>query len=74
MNIALKLLTDLFAGREKAGLSETDGIEKKVVLMYSKYPEEPKLLCEDDQRGRPPSKRFSLPSHKVILLEETIKS
>ncbi|KAJ4923642.1 hypothetical protein JOQ06_014126, partial [Pogonophryne albipinna] len=50
-NFALKELSDSFAERQKAGSSETEKGEKKVEVVCSKHPEEPRLFCMDEERA-----------------------
>ncbi|XP_044186966.1 nuclear factor 7, brain-like [Thunnus albacares] len=71
VNFPLKELADLFAGRQKAGSSETEKGEKKVVC--SKHQEEPELFCEDEQRAVCPVCEFSLHhGHKVVPVEQAV--
>ncbi|XP_037632638.1 zinc-binding protein A33-like isoform X2 [Sebastes umbrosus] len=73
VNFALKELADSFAGRQKAGSSETEKEEKKVEVVCSKHPEEPKLFCEDEERAVCPVCEFSLhQSHKVVPVEQAV--
>ena len=48
VNFALKELADSFAERQKSGSSEAEKEVKKVEVVCSKHPEEPKLFCEDE--------------------------
>ena len=48
VNFALKELADSFVGRQKSGSSEAEKEVKKVEVVCSKHPEEPKLFCEDE--------------------------
>ncbi|XP_044187179.1 nuclear factor 7, brain-like [Thunnus albacares] len=73
VNFTLKELADSFAGRQKAGSSETEKGEKKVEVVCSKHQEEPKLFCEDEQRAVCPVCEFSLhQSHKVVPVEQAV--
>ncbi|XP_029999035.1 nuclear factor 7, brain-like [Sphaeramia orbicularis] len=51
VNFALKELAESFAGSLKVGSSETEKGEKKVEVVCSKHPEEPKLFCKDENRA-----------------------
>ncbi|XP_044187199.1 nuclear factor 7, brain-like [Thunnus albacares] len=71
VNFALRELADSFAGRQKAGSSETEKGEKEVVC--SKHQEEPKLFCEDEQRAVCPVCEFSLhQGHKLVPIEQAV--
>ncbi|XP_062274254.1 zinc-binding protein A33-like [Scomber scombrus] len=73
VNFTLKELADSFAGRQKAGSSETEKGEKKVEVVCSKHQEEPKLFCKDEQRAVCPVCEFSFhQSHKVVPVEEAV--
>ncbi|XP_062274253.1 nuclear factor 7, brain-like [Scomber scombrus] len=73
VNVSLKELADSFAGRQKAGSSETEKGEKKVEVVCSKHQEEPKLFCKDEQRAVCPVCEFSLhQSHKVVPVEQAV--
>ncbi|XP_042278479.1 nuclear factor 7, brain-like [Thunnus maccoyii] len=73
VDFALKELADSFAGRQKAGSSETEKGEKKLTVVCSKHQEEPKLFCEDEQRAVCPVCEFSLhQSHKVVPVEQAV--
>ncbi|XP_053180927.1 nuclear factor 7, brain-like [Scomber japonicus] len=73
VNFSLKELADSFAGRQKAGSSETEKGEKKVEVVCSKHQEEPKLFCKDEQRAVCPVCEFSLHhSHKVVPVEQAV--
>ncbi|XP_034004249.1 nuclear factor 7, ovary-like [Trematomus bernacchii] len=72
-NFALKELSDSFAERQKAGSSETEKGEKKVEVVCSKHPEEPRLFCMDEERAVCPGCDFSLhQSHKVVPVEQAV--
>ncbi|KAJ4920735.1 hypothetical protein JOQ06_022441 [Pogonophryne albipinna] len=72
-NFALKELSDSFAERQKAGSSETEQGEKKVEVVCSKHPEEPRLFCMDEERAVCPFCEFSLhQSHKVVPVEQAV--
>ncbi|XP_033984929.1 nuclear factor 7, ovary-like [Trematomus bernacchii] len=72
-NFALKELSDSFAERQKAGSSETEKGEKKVEVVCSKHPEEPRLFCMDEERAVCPVCDFSLhQSHKVVPVEQAV--
>ncbi|XP_067427509.1 nuclear factor 7, ovary-like [Thunnus thynnus] len=71
VNFRLKELADSFAGRKKAGSSETGKGEKEVVC--SKHHEEPKLFCKDEQRAVCPVCEVSLhQSHKLVPEEQAV--
>ncbi|XP_074494595.1 E3 ubiquitin-protein ligase TRIM35-like [Sebastes fasciatus] len=73
VNFALKELSDSFAERQKAGSSETEKEEKKVMVVCSKHQEEPKLFCKDEERALCPVCEFSLhQSHKVVPIEQAV--
>ncbi|XP_037633120.1 nuclear factor 7, brain-like [Sebastes umbrosus] len=73
VNFALKELSDSFAGRQKAGSSETEKEERKVEVVCSKHQEEPKLFCKDEERAVCPVCEFSLhQSHKVVPVEQAV--
>ncbi|XP_062273913.1 nuclear factor 7, brain-like [Scomber scombrus] len=73
VDFTLKELADSFAGRQKAGSSETVKAEKKVEVVCSKHQEEPKLFCKDEQRAVCPVCDFSLHhGHKVVPVEEAV--
>ncbi|KAJ4921893.1 hypothetical protein JOQ06_022036 [Pogonophryne albipinna] len=69
----MKELADSFAERQKAGSSETEKGEKKVEVVCSKHPEEPRLFCKDEERAVCPVCEFSLhQSHKVVPVEQAV--
>ncbi|XP_030593897.1 nuclear factor 7, brain-like [Archocentrus centrarchus] len=73
VNFALKELADSFAGRQKAGSSETEKGEKTLMSLCSKHQEEPKLFCVDEDRAVCPVCEFSLHhGHKVVPVEEAV--
>ncbi|XP_078026628.1 nuclear factor 7, brain-like [Epinephelus lanceolatus] len=73
VNFTLKELADSFAGRQKAGSSETEKGEKKVEVVCSKHQEEPRLFCMDEDRAVCPVCEFSLHhGHKVVPIEEAV--
>ncbi|XP_053180925.1 nuclear factor 7, brain-like [Scomber japonicus] len=73
VNFSLKELADSFAGRQKAGSSETEKGERKVEVVCSKHQEEPKLFCKDEQRAVCPVCEFSLHhGHKVVPVEQAV--
>uniref|UniRef100_UPI003AAEFD8E nuclear factor 7, ovary-like n=1 Tax=Centroberyx gerrardi TaxID=166262 RepID=UPI003AAEFD8E len=73
VNFALKELADSYAGRQKAGSSETDKGEKKVEVVCSKHPEDPKWFCKEEQRAVCPVCEFPLHhGHKVVPIEEAV--
>ncbi|KAF3852731.1 hypothetical protein F7725_006086 [Dissostichus mawsoni] len=73
VNFTLKELADSFAERQKAGSSETEKGEKKVGVVCSKHPEEPRLFCKDEERAVCPVCEFSLHhSHKVVPVEQAV--
>ncbi|XP_078141392.1 nuclear factor 7, ovary-like [Centroberyx gerrardi] len=72
VNFTLKELAD-YAGRQKAGSSETDKGEEKVEVVCSKHPEVPKWFCKDEQRAVCPVCEFPLHhGHKVVPIEEAV--
>ncbi|XP_042278480.1 nuclear factor 7, ovary-like [Thunnus maccoyii] len=71
VNFRLRELADSFAGRQKAGSSETEKGEEEVV--WCKHQEEPKLFCEDEQRAVCPVCEFSLHhGHKLVPVEQAV--
>uniref|UniRef100_A0A3P8SX30 Tripartite motif containing 35-12 n=1 Tax=Amphiprion percula TaxID=161767 RepID=A0A3P8SX30_AMPPE len=73
INFTLKELADSFAGRQKTGSCEAEKVEKKVEVVCSKHPEEPRLFCTDEDRAICPVCEFSLhQSHKVVLIEQAV--
>nr|XP_033476181.1 nuclear factor 7, brain-like [Epinephelus lanceolatus] len=73
VNFTLKELADSFAGRQKAGSSETEKGEKKVEVVCSKHQEEPRLFCMDEDRAVCPVCEFSLHhGHKVVPIEQAV--
>ncbi|XP_053181446.1 E3 ubiquitin-protein ligase TRIM35-like [Scomber japonicus] len=73
VNFTLKELADSFAGRLKAGSSETEKGEKKVEVVCSKHQEKPTLFCEDEQRAVCPGCEVSLHhGHNVVPVEEVV--
>ncbi|XP_074494591.1 nuclear factor 7, brain-like [Sebastes fasciatus] len=73
VNFALKELSDSFAERQKAGSSETEKEEKKVMVVCSKHQEETKLFCKDEERALCPVCEFSLhQGHKVVPIEQAV--
>ncbi|XP_067427582.1 nuclear factor 7, brain-like [Thunnus thynnus] len=73
VNFTLKELADSFAGRQKAGSSETEKGDTNLVVVCSKHQEEPKLFCKDEQRAVCPVCEFSLhQSHKVVPVEQAV--
>ncbi|XP_034085990.1 nuclear factor 7, brain-like [Gymnodraco acuticeps] len=73
VNLTLKELADSFAERQKAGSSETETGQKKVEVVCSKHPEEPRLFCKDEERAVCPVCEFSLHrSHKVVPVEQAV--
>ncbi|XP_053180924.1 nuclear factor 7, ovary-like [Scomber japonicus] len=73
VNFTLKELADSFAGRQKAGSTETEKGEKKVEVVCSKHQEEPKLFCKDEQRAVCPVCEFSLHhGHNVVPVEQAV--
>ncbi|XP_051807243.1 nuclear factor 7, ovary-like [Acanthochromis polyacanthus] len=73
INFGLKELADSFAGRQKIGSSETEKVKKKVEVVCSKHPEEPKLFCKDEDRAICPVCEFSLhQNHKVVPIEQAV--
>ncbi|XP_037633114.1 nuclear factor 7, brain-like [Sebastes umbrosus] len=73
VNFPLKELSDSFAGRQKAGSSETEKEEKKVEVVCSKHQEEPKLFYKDEEKAVCPVCEFSLhQSHKVVPVEQAV--
>ncbi|XP_071391115.1 nuclear factor 7, ovary-like [Centroberyx affinis] len=73
INFALKELADSYAGRQKAGSSETDKGEEEVQVVCSKHPEVPNLFCKKEKKAVCPVCEFSLHhGHKVVPLEEAV--
>uniref|UniRef100_A0A3P8THM1 Tripartite motif containing 35-12 n=1 Tax=Amphiprion percula TaxID=161767 RepID=A0A3P8THM1_AMPPE len=73
VNFTLKELADSFAGRQKTGSSEAEKVEKKVEVVCSKHPEEPRLFCKDEGRAVCPVCEFSLhQNHKVVPIEQAV--
>ncbi|XP_078026627.1 zinc-binding protein A33-like [Epinephelus lanceolatus] len=73
VNFTLKDLADSFAGRQKAGSSETEKGEKKEEVVCSKHQEEPRLFCMDEDRAVCPVCEFSLHhGHKVVPIEQAV--
>ncbi|XP_051807311.1 nuclear factor 7, ovary-like [Acanthochromis polyacanthus] len=73
INFGLKELADSFAGRQKPGSSEIEKVEKKVEVVCSKHPEEPKLFCKDEDRAVCTVCEFSLhQNHKVVPIEQAV--
>ncbi|XP_029295979.1 nuclear factor 7, brain-like [Cottoperca gobio] len=73
VDFALKELADCFAERLKVGSSETEKGEKKVEVLCSKHPEEPRLFCKDEDRVLCPVCEFSLhQSHTVVPVEQAV--
>ncbi|XP_037624602.1 zinc-binding protein A33-like [Sebastes umbrosus] len=73
VNFALKELSDSFAGRQKAGSSETEKEEKKEEVVCDKHPEVPYWFCEDEDKAVCPVCEFSLhQSHKVVPVEQAV--
>ncbi|XP_074494589.1 zinc-binding protein A33-like [Sebastes fasciatus] len=72
VNFALKELSDSFAERQKAGSSEREKEEKKVMVVC-KHQEETKLFCKDEERALCPVCEFSLhQGHKVVPIEQAV--
>ncbi|XP_030579025.1 nuclear factor 7, brain-like [Archocentrus centrarchus] len=73
VNFALKELADSFAGRQKAGSSETEKGEKTLMSVCSKHQEEPKLFCVDEDRAVCTVCDFPHQhGHKVVPVEEAV--
>ncbi|XP_033985663.1 nuclear factor 7, brain-like [Trematomus bernacchii] len=73
VNFAMKELADSFAERQKARSSETEKGEKKVDVVCSKHPEQPRLFCKDEERAVCPVCEFSLhQSHEVVPVEQAV--
>ncbi|XP_049434534.1 nuclear factor 7, brain-like [Epinephelus fuscoguttatus] len=73
VNFTLKELADSFAGRQKAGSSETEKGEKKEEVVCSKHQDETKLFCKDEDRAVCPVCEFSLHhGHKVVPIEQAV--
>ncbi|XP_033476181.2 E3 ubiquitin-protein ligase TRIM35-like [Epinephelus lanceolatus] len=73
VNFALRQLADSFAGRQKAGSSETEKGEKKVEVVCSKHQDEPRLFCENEDRAV--CHVCEIPhhvGHKVVPIEEAV--
>ncbi|XP_030579023.1 nuclear factor 7, brain-like [Archocentrus centrarchus] len=72
-NFALKELADSFAGRQKAGSSETEKGEKTLMSVCRKHQEEPKLFCVDEDRAVCTVCDFPHQhGHKVVPVEEAV--
>ncbi|KAJ4921889.1 hypothetical protein JOQ06_022032 [Pogonophryne albipinna] len=72
-NFTMKELADSFVERQKAGSSETEKGEKKVEVVCSKHPEEPRLFCKDEERAVCPVCEFSIHrSHEVVPVEQAV--
>ncbi|KAM6976679.1 zinc-binding protein A33-like isoform 1-T2 [Aplochiton taeniatus] len=70
---SLKELSDLYAGRQKAGGSEEGRGEEEVEVVCAKHPEEPKWFCEEEQRAVCHVCDVTHPlSHKVIPIEQAV--
>ncbi|XP_071391116.1 nuclear factor 7, ovary-like [Centroberyx affinis] len=73
VNFTLKELADSYAGRQKAGSSETDKGEEEVLVVCSKHPEVPKWFCKEEQKAVCPVCEFSLHhGHKMVPMEEVV--
>uniref|UniRef100_A0A3P8TGA4 Uncharacterized protein n=1 Tax=Amphiprion percula TaxID=161767 RepID=A0A3P8TGA4_AMPPE len=73
VNFTLKELADSFAGRQKTGSCDAEKVEKKVEVVCSKHPEEPRLFCTDEDRAICPVCEFSLhQNHKVVPIEQAV--
>uniref|UniRef100_UPI0037E7F45E nuclear factor 7, brain-like n=1 Tax=Semicossyphus pulcher TaxID=241346 RepID=UPI0037E7F45E len=73
VNFTLKDLSDSFAGRQKAGSSETEKGEKKVEVVCTKHQEEPRLFCQDEDRAVCPVCDFPHHvGHKVVPVEQAV--
>ncbi|XP_067427223.1 nuclear factor 7, brain-like [Thunnus thynnus] len=73
VNLTLNELADSFAGRKKAGSSEIEKGEEKLMATCSKHQEEPEMFWEDEQRAVCPVCEFSLhQSHKVVPVEQAV--
>lgn len=73
VNFTLKELADSFAGRQKAGSSETEK-EEKVEALCEKHTDLPHWFCKDEQRAVCPVCEFSLhQSHKVVPVEQAVR-
>ncbi|XP_049907819.1 nuclear factor 7, brain-like [Epinephelus moara] len=73
VDFALKELADSFAGRQKAGSSETENAEKKMEVVCSKHHVETTLFCMDEDRAVCPVCEISLhQSHKVVPIEQAV--
>ncbi|XP_053181112.1 nuclear factor 7, brain-like [Scomber japonicus] len=73
VDFTLKELADSFAGRQKAGSSDTEKGEKKVEVVCSKHQEEPKLFCKDEQRAVCTICDFPHQiGHKVVPVEQAV--
>ncbi|XP_071757477.1 nuclear factor 7, ovary-like [Centroberyx gerrardi] len=73
VNFALKELADSYAGRQKAGSSETNKGEEKVEVVCSKHLEEPRWFCKEEQKAVCPVCEFPHHhGHKVVPIEEAV--
>ncbi|XP_034548154.1 nuclear factor 7, brain-like [Notolabrus celidotus] len=74
VNLTLKGLADLLAGREEAGSPETEKEQKKVEVVCSKHQEVPKLFCKDEQRAVCHVCDVSLhQSHTVVPVDQAVR-
>ncbi|XP_062274269.1 zinc-binding protein A33-like [Scomber scombrus] len=74
VDFTLKELADSFAGKLKAGSSETEKGKKKVEVVCSKHQEEPKLFCKDEQRAVCPTCDFPhQKDHNVVPVEQAVR-
>ncbi|XP_053181853.1 nuclear factor 7, brain-like [Scomber japonicus] len=73
VDFTLKELADSFAGRQKAGSSDTEKGEKKVEVVCSKHQEEPKLFCKDEQTAVCTVCDFPhQKDHKLVPVEQAV--
>ncbi|XP_078139248.1 nuclear factor 7, ovary-like [Centroberyx gerrardi] len=73
VTFTLKDLADSYAGRQKAGSSETDKGEEKVEVVCSKHPEEPKWFCKEEEKAVCHVCEFPHHhGHKVVPIEEAV--
>ncbi|XP_017283298.1 zinc-binding protein A33-like [Kryptolebias marmoratus] len=80
VNFTLKELADSIAGRQESGPSGSsfrsfvqEKQEKKVTVVCSKHPEDPKWFCRNEQRAVCPVCEFSLhQNHKVVPVEQAV--
>ncbi|KAM3864378.1 nuclear factor 7, brain-like [Diretmus argenteus] len=74
VNFSLKELADSFAGRRRAGSSETGKGEEEVEEVCSKHPEVSKWFCKDEQIAVCPLCEFpDHHGHKVVPIGQAVR-